>query len=969
MTGGYYGQGVPTSVDLENNSNSKKYTINESAPKGKLLISKVCCCLLAMGAIVLAALAALAVYMLLPVCAETTPEALTTQPKSILKEAVVANARLPRALEPTHYKIKLLPFLIENNFTTHGFISIEFKAKEPTDKIVLNVNDIDIDQDSLRVKIAKDGSFLQILDQAYNKEAQLYTIVISKKFKKDNDYRVEMNFVAKLNDHMQGFYRSSYYSNGTKRWMASTQFSPTDARTAFPCFDEPSFKAIFSITIGRPDNMTTLSNMPKKESFPSTEMEGYTWDVYKETPKMSTYLVAFIVSDLQAFEFNSSRIVFTIWTRKEAITQGLYASTIVPSVFNHFETYFNLKYPIPKVDLVAVPDFGFNAMENWGLITFRETALLLDPTISTIDDKRNIALVVAHEIAHQWFGNLATPKWWDDLWLKEGFATYFEYVAVDKVEPSWNITNEFTFSEMSAAFEIDSLASARPLSVKIESTNQIRQAFNKISYSKGASIIRMIQSILGEEIFKTGLIHFLNNHLYANGDHNDLWKALTEKAQAGGVLEPNVTVKDIMDPWTIQAGYPVVTAIADYEAKSINLSQKRYLKSGETDQDSLWWIPISYTTAADSKFDDVRPQAWLRNENETTIELNTKGWYLLNLKHSGYFIVNYDETNWKRLDENLIDLPNDVRAQLLSNALDLSRANLLDYDIPFRLLVTLNRLGWSKQLLTLTIALEKMDFLHNMLISTPAFNKFDRFILTLFSNVFDHTSFNEERNDSYAVQRTRRTILEWACKRPDSRCMITSRHLYRDWMVNGKPIAPNLKKLVYCTSIREGGEAEWEFAYRQYLNTTLASEKNTILDALGCSSKPWLLARYLDYMMQKESGIRKQDGERVFRAVANNIVGHQLAFDYLRFSWKSINKYYGVGFNIISKMVDALTMYMNTPYQLAQLEAFKNDNDLGTAQQAVENAIEIVRGHMRWMDKSYGSVEMWFAQHLHRYSF
>lgn len=310
---------------------------------------------------------------------------------------------------------------------------------------------------------------------------------------------------------------------------------------------------------------------------------------------MSTYLVAFIVHDFSPYQhdFNTN---FTIWTAKHLLDHATYSAKIGPEILQYLEQYFDMKFALPKIDVVALPDFGFSAMENWGLITFRENMLLLDRLASTVVNERDIALTLSHEIAHSWFGNLVTPKWWDDLWLKEGFSTYFQYQATNKIHSDWKILEEFYYYETNTAFKTDRLTSSRPIHFNVSNSNDIRQVFDSISYSKGenfedwgvldrrefdlmiffrigASLVNMMANIMGEDSFQKGLRGLLSTHAYSNIDHNDLFEALTAQAHKDGVLPGRVNMTAVMSGWIEQAGFPVVTATADYDNRKLQLSQ------------------------------------------------------------------------------------------------------------------------------------------------------------------------------------------------------------------------------------------------------------------------------------------------------------------------------------------------------------------------------------------------------------
>ncbi|MCL4131802.1 UNVERIFIED_CONTAM: hypothetical protein GTU68_054331 [Idotea baltica] len=310
---------------------------------------------------------------------------------------------------------------------------------------------------------------------------------------------------------MVGFYRSSYFEDDVEIFLGTTQFEATDARRAFPCFDEPALKATFDITIAREDGMGVISNMPNISSTPIEDQPGWYWESFDTTLPMSTYLVAFIVSDFVSISSNANdHVLFRVWARREAIYQAEYALSIGPDVLTYYEDYFSIPFPLPKQDMAALPDFDAGAMENWGLITYRETALLYDPEQSGAYNRQRVGAVVAHELAHQWFGDLVSPAWWSELWLNEGFATYMEYHGLDALNPTFQMLEQFIANDLQYVFATDSLESSHPINVEVDDPAEIWELFDTISYSKGASIIRMMNYYLTEATFRQGLTNYLN---------------------------------------------------------------------------------------------------------------------------------------------------------------------------------------------------------------------------------------------------------------------------------------------------------------------------------------------------------------------------------------------------------------------------------------------------------------------------
>lgn len=369
------------------------------------------------------------------------------------------------------------------------------------------------------------------------------------------------------------------------------------------------------------------------------------------------------------------------------VLQVEYAKYIGPKVLKFYENYFDVKFPLPKVDMIAIPDFSAGAMENWGLVTYRETALLYSPNVSSASAQHRVASVIAHELAHQWFGNLVTMKWWTDLWLNEGFATYVASLGVNYLHPEWNSFEEESVENTLAIFKFDSLKSSHPVSVPIGDPSEISQIFDKISYEKGSSIIRMMQLFLGEDVFRNGVSNYLKMHKYGNAEQDNLWDSLTIEAHKNNSLPEDVTVKQIMDTWTLQTGYPVLTIDRNYEHGTANITQVRYLADTvrtRSDLDACWWVPLSYTSEKEHDFNNTQAKAWLKcdkveDEKPAIIDgmPDKSQWVLFNIQLAGLYKVKYDKQNWDLLIDQLsgpnynqINTIN--RAQLIDDALDLA---------------------------------------------------------------------------------------------------------------------------------------------------------------------------------------------------------------------------------------------------------------------------------------------------------
>jgi len=439
---------------------------------------------------------------------------------------------------PVNYVLEFEP--IFKNFTFIGKEIITVECKDSVNTIIMHCAEIKIK--SCRV-INNDVMQKAVTKTDANKEELVITI----KNKIKGCAFIEIEFTGDLNDRLLGFYRSQYKQNGKTKYLATTQFEAADARRAFPCWDEPEAKATFEISIIAENKFTAISNMPIMSK---KRLKNKTLYKFAKTPIMSTYLIYLGVGEFEYLTGKIGKVQVRVITTKGNKSKGKYSLELGKKLLSSYEKYFGIQYPLPKLDLIAIPDFAAGAMENWGAITFRETILLYDPKTSSTRTKQYIAEVISHEIAHQWFGNLVTMKWWNDLWLNESFATFMATKFVDKFYPEWDLWNQFVDDAMNNAMALDSLKNTHPIDVKVNSTSEIREIFDAISYDKGGCVLRMLEHYVGESNFQKGLKKYLAGFKYKNAEGKDLWDAIGKISK--------MPVRSMVQTWLKQPGFPVV---------------------------------------------------------------------------------------------------------------------------------------------------------------------------------------------------------------------------------------------------------------------------------------------------------------------------------------------------------------------------------------------------------------------------
>ena len=423
---------------------------------------------------------------------------------------------LPADVKPIRYALTLTPDL--GDFTFRGDESIEIEVLEPTSTIALNSAEIAIQSCTLTLS---DGSALSPVETSVNEEDETAAFRFGVELPAGRA-TLALEFSGELNDKLRGFYRSKYrpQDGDGESHIATTQFEATDARRAFPCWDEPALKARFQVTLLIPSDLVAVSNMPVAAE--REEGDGLQRVEFAETPPMSTYLLAFVVGDLRAIEQRASDgTLIRIWATAGMEEQGRFALEVSLKLLDYLNDYFGIPYPLEKLDHLAIPDFAAGAMENWGAITYRETAILVDPESSSARTGQIVATIIAHEMAHMWFGDLVTMAWWNDLWLNESFASWMGDKAVDHLFPEWEMWTQFVSDETNDALGLDGLKNSHPIEQEVNNPAEIGQLFDAISYSKGASILRMLEDFLGGETFQQGLHRYLGRHQYGNARTRD----------------------------------------------------------------------------------------------------------------------------------------------------------------------------------------------------------------------------------------------------------------------------------------------------------------------------------------------------------------------------------------------------------------------------------------------------------------
>uniref|UniRef100_A0A7M4FCJ9 Laeverin n=1 Tax=Crocodylus porosus TaxID=8502 RepID=A0A7M4FCJ9_CROPO len=652
--------------------------------------------------------------------------------------------------------------------------------------------------------------------------------------------------------------------------LSRNVLEPTYARTVFPCFDEPDMKATFNIRIVHDPSYVALSNMPAIGVSEMKDENGSIWTVttFDTTPKMSTYITAFVVCDFDHMTVTERGKEIRIWARKEAVEKGCvdYALNITGPIFSFLEDLFNISYPLPKTDLVALPDFGAGAMENWGLMTFQESSLIYCPAENLINRKAFVSLIVSHEIGHQWFGNLVTMSWWNDLWLNEGFASYFEYVGAKYVEPK------------------PPLVSMEPEWLWFVN-----------------NIFMYFFVFLTERLFLKALNSYLKAFSFSSANQDDLWTHIQMIIDAQNEVQLPASVKNIMDPWTCQDGFPVLT----FDPSTGTISQEQFhnirKKENTTSYNNTWIVPISWVRNGSSQ-----PIVWLDETSKIFPEMQISGsehdWILLNMNLSGYYRVNYNSSYLKRIGKLLENNPEVFplvnRLQLIDDAFSLTESGYLEIESALDLTKYLAK---ENDIFVWYIVLSNLmpNDLECTLKDYEIYPLLKKYLIKKMLPVYHYYAGIIRQNadvlaDNYFAEAYLEQLLRKACWLGLQDCLDLCSELYAKWMENPKNQIPAfVRRTIFCYGIAMGSDKEWEFAWEMYHHdNSTTHDKDILLYAMGCTRESWLLHRY---MQSGINGSLFSSNNTIFLIynLAATDTGLRIIWKFMTENWPLLQERYG----------------------------------------------------------------------------
>ncbi|KAL0882636.1 hypothetical protein ABMA27_001071 [Loxostege sticticalis] len=867
--------------------------------------------------------------------------------------------RLPTTTKPEHYKILLTVEIPRNYFSGEEEIQL-YATQSGVNEIVIHAYDLNITSLELR-----QGSNVIPTTWSFQTEYQFIRVRLTDgtlSYSATNKimYTLAITYEAPLRTDMTGFYQNWFKNNATtdsESWMASTHFQATAARSAFPCYDEPGFKATFSITIRRPAAFSSWTGMRLRE-IRNTSFEGYQEDEFYITPIQPTYLIAIIVAEYESLPIydQSGNLVYEVIARPGAINtnQGEYALNIGQDLLSAMSKYtdkdFYSLHPHIKMTQAAIPDFRAGAMENWGLLVYREAYLMYDKEHTNGYYKQLIAYILSHEIAHMWFGNLVTCDWWDVFWLNEGFARFFQYFLTDSVDSELGLGIRFINEQVHTALLTDSANNPHPLTHSgIYDPVQIR-----------TSIIRQTEHLLGYNVFRNGLRKYLTERSYSTALPNHLFQALQSEAVAAGAITeygPEFNVIEYYRTWTEQAGHPVLSVKVDHQTGDMEISQHRFnINSGYTTPSFNWIVPITFATASNPDFINTKPSHIIKDA-VTIINRSSMGdeWVIFNKQQSGFYRVNYDDYTWNLIvmalrgpDRTKIHEYN--RAQIVNDVFQFARSDLMTYSRAFNILSFLEN---ETEYTPWVAAITGFNWIRNRVVGTTYLSRLEALMAQWANTAMTQLTYEPIQNESFMRSYLRYQLAPFMCNLNQTDCHQAARQQFQALRDNGIEVPVDSRNWVYCNALRQGTEEDFEFLWNRYLYHNVYSEKILLLTVLGCTPFETSLNKLLDAIVEENFIIRPQDYTSAFSTIVSGNEGNtQIVFRYIQRNLEAIGKAFGSHFTPIdyATPLSYVSSRLRTTQEIDEFQTWATNNRevFGTSYNSIFNGAQSARQSLQW---------------------
>lgn len=836
--------------------------------------------------------------------------------------------RLYESFKPDNYQLQLELHPVTKKFT--GSVTIHgYKNGRPSKRLTLHQKDLNI-VSAKATKHDRSGDIEIIIDRINRHKSFDEVRLHSPSLLYPGKYTITVEFEGAISDPMNGLYPCYFTSNGKKEELLATQFESHHAREVFPCIDEPEAKATFDLTLITPDDgSVVIANTPAKSSKQQVASSKLKSTTFETTPIMSTYLLAFVYGKI---DYKESKTKNGTLVRGYATADNVkfvdFALETAVKCLEFYEEYFGISFPLPKIDMVALPDFASGAMENWGLITYREQCMLVDPNNTSLPTKQYVAMVVAHELAHQWFGNLVTMRWWTDLWLNEGFASWIEYLAIDHLFPEWDMWTQFIVDEQQSAMKLDALDNTHPIEVPIHHPDEIRTIFDTISYNKGASVIHMLHGYLGADDFRDGLRHYLKQHAYKNTDTPDLWQALEEASKK--------PVKDFMHAWTSQPGYPIVSY--SHSNNKATLTQERfYLQKPDTPSNITWPVPLLGSDKAPDSFDSAKL--------EYAVIAPTK----INSGQSGFYRTIYDTDSIAQLTPSIPKYTPLDRLGILADSFEAAKAG---YTPLVNSLLLLSSYQNEENAAVWDIITGNIGEIRRVMDDDIVRDRIKPFVIKLAAKELARLGWEERSADSHFDKLLRPTIIGLNAGADEPKTVSECLERFNS-MTKPEDLPVDMRGIIYVTAARNGDSKTFDKLLKLHNSTTNSEERTTLAAAMTSFKQPELYNKALSMIISDV--VRRQDAMYWLAYSFGNHYAKQAAWEWMVAHWDWLDKELGSDLSFSRVPIYAGRSFSNPEFAKYYHDFFKDKHTPGL-QRSIKQGAEVLEWQIAWKQRELKNV-------------
>ena len=848
--------------------------------------------------------------------------------------------KLAKNIIPIEYRVRIVPDVQKLRFT--GSETVTLTAKEKVGQLVLNALDLDI------ASAAIDGKSLAKSAIKFEPKSELLRLILPDELEA-GDHTLTLTFSGRINQQGQGLFYCKYQeeATGAAKLMLGTQFEATDARRFFPCWDEPSFRARFQLTAVVPENWLAVSNMPVESE---QKVTGGKEVRFAMTPSMASYLNVFVAGELEYIQADVNGVQVRVVTTKGKSQWGRYALDSSVKILQYYNEYFEQPYPLPKLDQIAIPGGFGGAMENWGGITYFETALLYDPDKSSQNTKEGVFAVLAHEMAHQWFGDLVTMGWWDNLWLNEGFASWMGTKCTAHFNPQWEVWFRKNVprnplrrvgSAKEQAMEGDARSTTHPIHQPVATEAEANSAFDDITYQKGQSFLRMLESFLGEEQFRQGMRGYVAAHKYSNTTTADLWDSLGEAS--------GKPVREIAAGWTEQPGFPLVKVRRDAGDK-VALSQERFTVNYGNPLPLEWQIPLTYGVLGDA------PETRLMTQSNDKLDnVSADRPFKMNIDGAGFYRVQYDSGSWDLLLGVLPQLSSADRVNLLDDSWALVQANRAPLSLYLGLVEKLSNVtsvGEREQLIN------TFDYINRLLIGSDQRSTFQQYGRSILRPSFSALGWEARPEENANTAELRASLIEMLGALGDEELISACRERFQIFLTDAKSLAADLRPAVLAVVGRAADEATWNRLHELGLRSTVLEEKNQYYDALAHATDPKLVRKTLQIALTDE--LPTSRAIFLVGKVARWSDHPDLAWQFTRANIKTLLAKSDA--LAVNSYAPSMFIFFADRSRADELKAYAKTNLPSTAAKEVAKAVEEVEFRAVFKDRLLPQLKSWIEQ-------